>query len=131
MIAVDASVIVNAVAFADRRGRAARSALAQDLVWAAPVHWTAEVFSAVRGLTLGGKLTESQGRRALAWMSRLEVDEVPLDSLFAGMWDVRESMTGYDAAYVVLAAARSVTLVTADARLARAASQHCRVQLVS
>ena len=36
---------------------------------------------------------------------------------------------GYDAAYVALAEARSLTLVTSDARLARTATTYCRVEL--
>jgi len=47
-------------------------------------------------------------------------ETVPLDELLTGMWQIRESVNGCDAAYVVLAQARDLTLVTADARLAKA-----------
>ena len=35
------------------------------------------------------------------------------------VWDMRENLTAYDAAYVVLAEALNAPLVTTDARLAR------------
>jgi predicted nucleic acid-binding protein len=45
------------------------------------------------------------------------------------MWQLRANISGYDAAYVALAESRQLTLVTADGRLARAATQYCRVEL--
>jgi predicted nucleic acid-binding protein len=46
-------------------------------------------------------------------------------------WQSRRQISGYDAAYVALAVARDLTLITADARLARAAVGHCRVELAN
>ena len=45
------------------------------------------------------------------------------------MWQIRESVSGYDAAYVALAEARDLTLVIADARLAKTATPFCRLEL--
>jgi predicted nucleic acid-binding protein len=47
------------------------------------------------------------------------------------MWRCKDEISGYDSAYVALAATRQITLVTADARVARAATRHCRVELVA
>lgn len=131
MIVVDASVLANMVAYADERGKKARAALARDAEWAAPEHWKAEVFSVIRGLALGGKITEDRAVWALDLLPRLGIDQVSLDGLLLKMWQLRDNISGYDAAYVALAEQRRLTLMTSDARLARAATAHCRVELVS
>lgn len=117
--------------YADERGRKARAALGRDTAWAAPEHWKAEVFSTIRGLALGNKIKEMQAVQAIDLLPHLGIDYVSLDELLPRMWQVRSSITGYDAAYVALAEARHVALVTSDGRLARAATSFCRVELVS
>lgn len=129
MIVVDASVIANMLIYADERGRKARSVMSRDIEWSAPEHWKAEVFSVLRGLVLGGKIAEAQGAAGVARLPRLGMDHVSLDDLLPRMWQLRSTVSGYDAAYVALAEARDLTLVTADARLVRTASRYCRVEL--
>jgi predicted nucleic acid-binding protein len=127
----DASALVTMLVYADDQGRKARKVLARDPEWAAPEHWKAEVFSALRRLTLAGTISEPIARRALALLPQLIVDHVTLDGLLQRMWDMRTTVSGYDAAYVALAEQRDLTLVTADVPLARAATSFCRVELVN
>jgi predicted nucleic acid-binding protein len=129
VIVVDASVLGSALAYADERGQRARALLGRDPEWAAPEHWKAEVFSVLRGLALGGKISPGAGERAIGRIPRLGIDHVSLDQLLARMWQIRGSISGYDAAYVALAEARNLTLATADAKLAKAATAYCRVEL--
>ena len=129
MIVVDASVLANALVYADERGQRSRAVLGRDTEWVAPEHWKAEVFSVLRGLTLGRKISSQVGERGVGRIRDLAVETVPVDELLLGMWQMRESISGYDAAYVALAEARELTLVTADARLAKAATRHCRLEL--
>jgi len=128
---VDASVLANMLLYVDERGRKARAVLGRDTEWAAPEHWKAEIFSVVRGLTLGGKIKEEQAVRAVDRIPQLGVDHVSLNELLPRMWQLRTNISGYDAAYVALAETREVPLVTSDARLARAATAYCRVELVA
>jgi len=131
VIVVDASVMANMLVYADERGRKARAVLGRDTEWAAPEHWKAEVFSVIRGLALGNKIKEGQARRAVDRLPYLGVDHVSLDDLLPRMWQLRAGIGGHDAAYVALAQARHLALVTSDGRLARAATSYCRVELVS
>ena len=130
MIVVDASVLTNALAFTDGRGQRARTALIQDPEWAAPEHWKAEVFSALRVLSLGGRITEKYATHAIRRLATLVVDQVCLGELLPEMWRLRTTISGYDAAYVALAHVRGLTLLTSDIRLAKAAISHCRTHLV-
>ncbi|MDG4762980.1 type II toxin-antitoxin system VapC family toxin [Solwaraspora sp. WMMD406] len=131
MIVVDASVIASVLVYSDDRGRKARAVLGRDPEWAAPEHWKVEVFSVMRGLALGGKITSEVAARAVDRISRLGVDTVPIDDLLTRMWQFKANISAYDAPYVALAERRSLTLVTADGKLARAASAYCRVELVA
>lgn len=47
--------------------------------------------------------------------------------LLPRIWELRENITPYDAAYVALAEILEIPLVTADLRLARAAERYCEV----
>lgn len=131
MIVVDASVVTNMLIYADERGRSARTVLGRDPEWAAPEHWKAEVFSALRGLTLGHKVSEDDAARAVGRIPQLAVDHVSLDGLLPRMWQLRDAISAYDAPYVALAEARHLTLVTADSGLAHTAASYCRVELAS
>ncbi|MFV2127547.1 type II toxin-antitoxin system VapC family toxin [Micromonospora sp. LOL_013] len=131
MIVVDASVLASVLVYSDDRGRKARAVLGRDLEWAAPEHWKVEVISVMRGLALGGKITNEMATRAVDRISRLGVDTVPVDDLLTRMWQVKANISAYDAPYVALAERRALTLVTADGKLARAASAYCRVELVA
>ncbi|TNC28615.1 type II toxin-antitoxin system VapC family toxin [Amycolatopsis alkalitolerans] len=130
MIVVDASVLASMMVYVDERGHNARAVLSRDPEWAAPEHWKAEVFSVLRGLTLGGKIKQALAARAVGRLPRLGIEHVPLDGLLPRMWQLRQAIGGYDAAYVALAEARDLTLTTSDKRLARAATAFCRVELV-
>jgi predicted nucleic acid-binding protein len=131
VIVVDASVLANILVYADERGRKARAIVARDTQWAAPEHWMIEVFSVLRGLSLAGKITQGIAERSVDRLPQLGIDHVPIGELLPYMWRCREEISGYDSAYVALAATRRITLVTADARLAHAATRHCAVELAA
>ncbi|ONH62625.1 hypothetical protein CcI49_00820 [Frankia sp. CcI49] len=130
MIVVDASVLANALVYADERGHRARSILSADPEWAAPEHWKIELFSVMRGLALGNKISDDMAHAAISRIPELGVDHVPVEPLLPRMWQLRAGISGYDAAYVALAESRAITLVTSDARLARAATRYCAIRLV-
>jgi predicted nucleic acid-binding protein len=129
VIVVDASVLANALIYADARGQGARAVLGRDPEWVAPEHWKVEVFSVLRGLALGRKISSQIGERGVGRITHLGIETVPVDELLPRMWHIRDSISGYDAAYVALAEARDLTLVTADAKLAKVATQYCRLEL--
>jgi hypothetical protein len=70
MIVVDASVVATMLVYADERGQKARDVMSRDVEWAAPEHWKVEVFSVLRGLVLGSKISEAHGARAVGRLPR-------------------------------------------------------------
>jgi predicted nucleic acid-binding protein len=133
VIVVDASVA--ALLFADPtvepRVKAARATLARDPAWVVPEHWKTEIFSTLRGLWLGHKLSDERARRAVESIPRMVVTVVPTDSLLPRMWELRGNVSGYDAAYIAAAEVYNCPLVTADARLSRAGVARCSIEVIS
>ncbi len=68
---------------------------------------------------------------ALTDLADLPMARVSHRPLLRRCWELRDNLTVYDAAYVALAESLDATLVTADARLARAPGVRCAVELLS
>jgi predicted nucleic acid-binding protein len=128
VIVVDASAVVDLLAGApetDRlRGRVAEGVLQ------APSLIDYEVVSAVRGLTLAGRLSATRAIDLLTDFDDLAVRRWPSrDALRRRALELREILSAYDAAYVVLAEALECPLVTRDSRLARSAGHGAVVEV--
>jgi predicted nucleic acid-binding protein len=129
VIVVDASVLAEALLASNNRGRVARSLLAdQELV--APALIDAEVMSAARKRVALGHLQLSTAENALTVLKRLRLRRVVLDALLERMWELRDNVTPYDAAYAALAEVLRVPLITADRRLTTAPGLRCEVRLL-
>ncbi|MGH3655480.1 MAG: type II toxin-antitoxin system VapC family toxin [Micromonosporaceae bacterium] len=130
VIVVDASVLAPALADDGPDGERTRARLSgTDL--AAPALIDLEVTSLFRGLVRSGQLTDHRAARALADLMAIPIERTPHTALLSRIWLLRDNLTAYDAAYVALAEIMSVPLVTADAKLAKAANQRCTVELMS
>lgn len=126
MIVVDASVLATALGDDDADGDAARERLrGEDL--AAPEIIDLEVTSVWRR-TLSD---ERRAALALADLADLPLRRAPHLPLLHRCWELRRNLTPYDAAYVALAEALDVALVTADRRLSRATGIQCAVDLLT
>ena len=86
-----------------------------------------EVFSALRRLVAGGETSATRAGEAVSDLSDLPIERYPHDVLVPRVWELQESFSAYDAAYLALAESLvegGAPLLTADARLARAARVH-------
>lgn len=129
MIIVDASTLANALTDDGPVGQSARAELARDAHWAAPEHVVVETFSAIRGRHLGNKISRQRALDALDGLATSTIDRLTTTALLPRMWQLRDNVTGYDAAYVAAAETSGCPLVTADARLARTGDLRCEVRL--
>jgi predicted nucleic acid-binding protein len=131
MIVIDASVLADALIDDGPVGVSARTALAADPHWAAPAHLLVEVLSVIRGRNLGGKLGTVRAQEAVDALPALVIDQIDVGRLVDRMWQLRGSITAYDAAYVAAAETLACPVVTADSRLAKATGTRCEIRLVS
>lgn len=129
MIVVDASVLVNALVVGDARGSASRRRLAGE-EFSAPHLIDLEVMSALRRHVISGRLRSDRAERALSDLKRLPIDRIGHVPLLERCWQLRENVTGYDAAYVAVAEGFGATLVTGDERLASAPGLRCDVEVI-
>jgi predicted nucleic acid-binding protein len=88
-----------------------------------------EVLNVLRRQMLRGILTTERGTRALQDLENIKMTRYPHTSLLGRIWELRDNLTAYDAAYVALAEALDAPLVTTDARLAHASGNHATVEL--
>ena len=89
-----------------------------------------EVAQVIRRYAMAGEIKIERGRAALADLADLPLERYPHDLLLPRVWELRNNLTAYDAAYVALAEALDAPLVTRDRRLAAAAGHHARVEVV-
>lgn len=96
-----------------------------------PGHFDTEVLSGLRGLTRGGHLAAPDAARWVSGLMRAPLLRVPVRELLAEAWALSDAIPAYDAPYVALARREAVSLVTADAKLARGAAGMCDVRLLT
>ena len=129
MIAVDASVVAVALADDGPDGDQARARLRGERL-TAPELVDLEVTSVWRRQVRDGAMDARRAALALADLTALPLRRAPHRALLARCWELRDNLTVYDAAYVALAEALEVTLLTGDGRLARATGPRCHIAVL-
>ena len=89
-----------------------------------------EVVSALRRMTAAAQLTRGRAGAAIDDLLELPLSVFPTAPLLRRAWELRDTVSAYDACYIALAEALDCTLVTADARLARATGPRCAIELL-
>ena len=130
MIVVDASALLEVLL------RTSAAQAVEDRLFAprqtlhAPHLLDVEVAQVIRRYATSGEIDGERGRMALADLADLPLRRYPHDFLLPRIWDLRNNLTAYDAAYVALAEALDTALLTRDRRLAAAAGHHAKIELV-
>lgn len=128
MIVVDSATVVDALAAAPGTDDLRSYLSAEELH--APSLLDYEVVSALRGLTLAGHLGAARAQEVLTDFSDLPIRRWPsADVLRRRAFQLRDSISAYDAAYVALAEALDCALVTRDRRLARAGGHSALIEI--
>ncbi len=130
MIVVDASVLIDALLDDGPSGSAARAVLADDPVWAAPACLPIEVLSVTRRRLLRGQISPERANDAVEVLAALEIDWIDPRAVTFRIWELRDNVAAFDAAYVAGAEALGVELVTGDRRLAAAPGIRCRLRVM-
>lgn len=129
MIVVDSSAVVDALTTADGSGPL-RGRLAADELHA-PDLIDYEVVSALRGLTLGRHLSPERAGDPPSDFDDLTMTRwASAHALRTRSFQLRATVSAHDAAYVALAEALGVVLVTRDRRLARSTGHQVTIELL-
>lgn len=125
MIVLDASAAVSGLL---NDGRA-RELLASETIHA-PHSLDTELASALRRKVLDDLLGPAEAHYALDVWKQLGMIRYAAAPLLERVWELRNTVTAYDATYVALAENLGCALVTADARLAGANGPRCVITVV-
>lgn len=123
-VVVDASCVVAALVDGGGAGRWAEAQLVStDL--AAPHLMPVEVANVLRRAVLAGDVTPDIGSFAHGDLLSLPVTLFAYEPLADRVWELRTTVTAYDACYVALAELLDAPLATVDVRLARSTGPRC------
>ncbi len=128
---VDASIMVAFYAAEDPRRDTVVARLAVGDALFAPAHLDAEIVSALRGLSRPNPRLAATVPTALRHLEGFPVRRMPLAPLLQRIWELRENLTAYDAAYVTLAERLDSPLITCDRKLAAASGPRCGFELIN
>jgi len=129
VIVVDASAILELLLNRPAAASLRPTLFADGETLHAPYLVDVEVLQVLRRYSMSGVLTDERSMLAIQAHLALPIERYPHDPLLKRAWEMRANVTAYDAMYVALAQALGATLVTADAKLAKAVAKTIRVHL--
>jgi predicted nucleic acid-binding protein len=88
-----------------------------------------EVLQVLRRYAAAGEISAERAREALDDLAAFRLRRWAHDALALRIWELRQSLAAYDAAYVALAEALSAPLLTRDRRLALAPGIRAHVEV--
>lgn len=128
---VDASALVAFYAADDPRRQAVADRLAAGDTLFAPAHMDAETVSALRSLSRANATLRASVPVALRHLAGFPIRRMPLAPLLQRIWELRDNLTAYEAAYVALAERLGGSLITCDRKFAEASGPRCSFELIT
>jgi predicted nucleic acid-binding protein len=130
MIVLDASAVVELLLDTPAGRRVAARIEDPGLGIHAPHLLDVEATSALRRLERDGAIETDEAEAALDDLRALDLQRHSHEPLLDQIWALRRNLSACDATYVALADAMDATLVTCDAKLARASRSSGRIEMV-
>jgi predicted nucleic acid-binding protein len=130
MIVVDASAVLDVLLETPRAVPVQRRLFRSRETIVAPHLIDIEVVQVLRRYQASGQLDEKRSIEAIDDYLALPIERYPHLQLLNRMWEVRQTLTAYDATYVALAELLGAPLLTTDARLARSAAARKVAELI-
>lgn len=130
MIVADASALLELVLRTGRAERIGARTLAAGETLHAPHLVDVEVLQTLRRLLRQGQVDGESAEHALEDFCDLLIERHAHADLLPRIWQLRESVSAYDASYIALAEALDAPLVTCDAKLARSHGHSADIELI-
>ena len=127
-LVADASLVVSALVDGGAAGAWAEGLLAAEPL-AAPHLMPAEAANVLRRAAARGDISPDVAALAHADLLDLRVELFPYPAFAARAWELRETITVYDAWYVALAEFLGAPVGTLDRRLARSTGPRCEFRV--
>jgi predicted nucleic acid-binding protein len=131
LIVVDASALLEILLHTPRAAQLVERALAAAERMHAPHLLDIEVAQVLRRLVQRKEITRARAEQALDDLENLVIERHAHQPLISRVWQLRDSLTAYDGAYVALAEALEAPLLTCDAKLAGAHGHRASIELVA
>ena len=130
MIVLDASAVISLLVEPAAESKLIRDRMAEAGEACAPHLLDIEVTSAFRRLVRQGAIAAARTHRALQTFLDLPIVRFPHSPLVSRIWELRDRLSAYDAAYVSLAERLEATLLTRDRRLLASGGHRAQIELV-
>lgn len=89
-----------------------------------------EVAQVLRRYVREKTITAERGEQALEDLGDLPLNRYPHDFLIPRVWELRATLTAYDAVYVALAELLDAPLLTCDAKIASAPAHSAKIEMI-
>lgn len=129
MIVVDASALIELLLRTPAAEAVERRLFAPGQSLHVPHLIDVETAQVLRRYANRREINGDQGRLALSLLSAMPLTRYSHDPLLPRIWDLRNNLSAYDAAYIALAEALDAPLLTRDARLAAAPGHLAKIEL--
>lgn len=129
MLVLDASVVIELLISDDVKKIARLENRLTNEVLVAPDHTWIEVASVIARLNRVGRLSDADATQIIFHFQRLNIRPIGTSGLISQLWDMRQNVRPYDAAYVAVAEALNSPLVTCDKKLSNATGTSCTFEL--
>jgi predicted nucleic acid-binding protein len=130
MIVVDASAMLEALLRTPAATAVERRLFEPAQTLHVPHLIDVEVAQVIRRYAANRDIDAERGHLALADLADFSLRRYPHEFLLPRVWELRNSLTAYDAVYIALAEALDAPLLTRDTRLAASPGHHARIELV-
>lgn len=130
MIVLDASATLELLLQTPIGIRVTERALGPEETLHVPYLLDVEVAQVLRRYTLAGELSTERAEQGLTDFMDLPLTRYAHTDLLLRVWELRNSVTAYDAVYVALAEALGAPLLTTDRKLARAHGHRATLELI-
>jgi predicted nucleic acid-binding protein len=131
LIVVDASAVLELVLRTEKGKKVEARLLVPEESLHAPHLIDVEVTQALRRLVQLKEITARRGKEALDDHASLHLKRADHKDMLERVWELRESISAYDATYVALSEVLDAPLITCDSKLARAHGHDAFIELIA